>query len=47
MKPSIDFANSLWSTQTLGDERQVLGAYYPEMSYQAKAAFEARGCPVK
>jgi len=47
LKPSKDFANSLWSTKTLGDERQVLGPYYPEMSYQAKAAFEARGCPVR
>jgi len=47
LKPSPAFMNSLWSTNKPGDERQVLGAYYPETSYQAKAAFEARGCPVK
>jgi hypothetical protein len=47
LRPTASFANSLWSTKKPGDERQVLGDYYPEMTYQAKAAFEARGCPVK
>lgn len=47
MKPSPSFINSLWSTKVPGDEQQVLGVYYPMVNYQAKAAFEARGCPVK
>lgn len=47
MKPSPGFSKSLWSTKTPGDERAVLGEYYPTMNYQDKAAFEARGCPVK
>ena len=47
LKPSQSFTTSLQSTKKPGDERSVLGAYYSEMTYQAKAAFEARGCPVK
>ena len=47
LKPSASFTNSLWSTKAPGDERSVLGDYFPETTYQAKAAFEARGCPVK
>jgi hypothetical protein len=47
MKPSKGFAHSLWSTKVPGDEPTVLGDYYPAVNYQAKAAFEARGCPAK
>lgn len=47
MKPSAGFTKSLWSTKTPGDERMVLGEYYPEIKYQTKAAFEARGCPAQ
>ena len=47
LKPSPAFTSSLWSTKVPGDERSVLGEYYPETSYQAKATFEARGCPVR
>lgn len=48
MKPSdAFFENSLWATKTPGDERATLGEYYPETTYQTRAAFEARGCPVK
>jgi hypothetical protein len=46
LKPAPAFAQSLASTQTPGDERAVLGPYYPETTYEAKVAFEARGCPV-
>ncbi|MBK6558171.1 MAG: hypothetical protein IPG16_13515 [Comamonadaceae bacterium] len=47
MKPSPGFTQSLWSTKVPGDERTVLGEYYPTTTYEAKGAFEARGCPVK
>jgi len=47
MKPSNGFTQSLWSTKVPGDEKTVLGDYYPAVNYQAKTAFEARGCPVK
>ena len=48
MKPSAAFfSHSLWATKVPGDEREVLGDYYPELNYQGKSAFEARGCPVK
>ena len=47
MLPAPNFKNSLWATQRPGDERQALGPYFPETSYEAKAAFEARGCPAR
>jgi hypothetical protein len=47
MKPAPGFKQSLWSTQVPGDERSVLGEYYPQMNYHSKAAFEARGCPAR
>ena len=47
MKPSPGFTRSLWSTKVPGDETAVLGDYYPAANYESKAAFEARGCPVK
>ena len=47
MLPSAGFKNSLWATHGLGDERRALGDYYPEATYEAKPAFEARGCPVR
>jgi hypothetical protein len=47
MMPSANFPNSLKSTQKPGDEASVLGPYYPTTTYENKAAFEARGCPVK
>lgn len=47
MLPSPGFKKCLWATQGLGDERRALGAHYPEATYEAKAAFEARGCPVR
>jgi hypothetical protein len=47
LKPTPGFAHSLAATKTPGDESAVLGPYYPETTYEAKAAFEARGCPVK
>lgn len=48
LRPSKDFvAHSLWSTRRLGDEEAVLGDYFPRTSYQSKADFEARGCPVR
>ena len=47
MLPSPNFKNSLWATQGLGDERRALGDCRPEATYEAKAAFEARSCPVR
>ncbi|HSI49432.1 MAG TPA: hypothetical protein VLA61_14250 [Ideonella sp.] len=47
MKPSPGFTQSLWATQKPGDEAATLGEYYPVAAYLGKAAFEARGCPVK
>ncbi|MCX7167484.1 MAG: hypothetical protein NTV11_14580 [Rhodocyclales bacterium] len=47
MLPHPNFANSLWATQKPGDEERALGDYYPATTYDSKAAFEARGCPVK
>ncbi len=47
MKPSPQFTRSLWSTKVPGDEAAVLGDYYPAANYESRAAFEARGCPVK
>ncbi|RQO59807.1 hypothetical protein DBR47_10530 [Paucibacter sp. KBW04] len=45
--PSPAFAHSLAKVQKPGEERQVLGDYYPDLAYQDKAAFEARGCPAR
>ena len=47
MKPSANFTKSLWSTKVPGDEQNVLGEYFPTTTYESKAVFEARGCPVK
>lgn len=47
MKPSPGFAKSLWATKVPGDEQTALGEYYPATNYEARTAFEARGCPVK
>ena len=46
MMPAPNFTQSIFATQVEGAEKQALGPYYPRSSYQAKAAFEARGCPV-
>lgn len=42
-----DFKESIFAIQAEGEEKQVMGAYYPRSAYIAKATFEARGCPVK
>ncbi|MBF7730967.1 hypothetical protein [Pseudomonas sp. N040] len=42
-----DFKESIFAIQAEGEEKQVMGPYYPRSAYVAKAAFEARGCPVK
>jgi hypothetical protein len=47
MLPAPGFKSSLWATQHPGDERQALGPYFPETTYEAKSGFEARGCPVR
>lgn len=44
LKPVDAFKTSLWATKSPGDERAVLGEYYPEVSYESRQAFEARGC---
>jgi hypothetical protein len=45
MLPAASFSHSLFATRAPGQERAVLGPYYPETTYETKAAFEARGCP--
>ena len=46
MMPSAAFEpRSLFGTRKLGDEREVLGPYYPESSYMSRADFERAGCP--
>jgi hypothetical protein len=47
MMASPSFKNSLWATQKPGDEREALGEYFPDSHYLGKAAFEAKGCPVR
>jgi len=47
MKPSPGFKYSLCSTKVPGDELSVVGEYSPNVGYEAQAAFEARGCPVR
>lgn len=47
MIASPDFKESIFAIQAEGQEKQVMGAYYPRSAYVSKAAFEARGCPVK
>jgi hypothetical protein len=42
-----DFKESIFAIQAEGQEKQVMGPYYPRSAYVAKADFEARGCPVK
>lgn len=44
MMPAADFKQSLFATQTLGDEQEVLGEYFPQTRYMSKAEFEQRGC---
>jgi hypothetical protein len=45
MMPSSEFApRSLFGTRKLGDEREVLGPYYPEPTYMSREAFERNGC---
>jgi hypothetical protein len=43
MSPNPDFKHSLFLTKG-GDEKEVLGPYYPKTAYQKKAEFEQRGC---
>lgn len=47
MLPAPDFTQSLFATQGNGDEEKVLGPYFPRSHYEAKTAFEQRGCPVR
>lgn len=44
MMPAADFKQSLFATQKIGEEKAVLGAYYPQTNYMSKAEFEQRGC---
>ena len=47
MMPAADFHQSIFDVKEEGAEKEALGPYYPRSAYEAKAAFEARGCPVK
>ncbi len=48
MLPSPTFRNAVQDTKTPGDERAVLGAYFPKSTYyDTKAAFERLGCPAR
>jgi hypothetical protein len=44
MLPSPRFHHAIQDTTTPGDERAVLGPYYPVGHYTTAAAFERRGC---
>lgn len=48
MLPSPSFRNAIQDTRTPGDERHVLGKYFPVGTYyKNKQAFQKLGCPVK
>lgn len=42
--PDPSFEHSIQSTSAPGDERAVLGRYYPRSTYMDTAEFETRGC---
>jgi hypothetical protein len=44
MLPAADFKHSIFDIQRIGDEKEVLGAYYPALAYMSKDAFEKAGC---
>lgn len=44
MMPATDFKQSVFSTRKPGEEREVMGPYFPESRYMSKTAFEAQGC---
>ena len=44
MLPAQSFHHAIQDTTTPGDERAVLGPYYPVGHYTTAAAFERRGC---
>ncbi len=44
MLPAPGFRRAVQRTRTPGDERAVLGPYYPRGTYTTTAAFEKRGC---
>jgi hypothetical protein len=44
MLPSPSFHHAIQDTTTPGDERAVLGPYYPVGHYTTAAVFERRGC---
>ena len=44
MLPSTSFKQAIQNTTTPGDEKSVMGAYYPRGTYTTKAAFQKKGC---
>ncbi len=44
MMPAADFTQSVFATKALGEERAVLGEFYPQAQYTSRATFEKRGC---
>jgi len=44
MLPAASFRHAIQDTTVPGDERSVLGPYYPVGTYTSKAAFQKRGC---
>ncbi len=44
MKPLNGFKQSIQKTKTPGDEKAVLGAFFPTTTYYSKAEFEALDC---
>jgi hypothetical protein len=44
MLSSPSFHHAVQDTTTPGDERDVLGPYYPKGTYTTKAAFQRKGC---
>ena len=44
MLASPGFEQAVQNIERFGDERSVMGAYFPRSSYSSTKAFEARGC---
>ncbi len=44
MLASPGFERAIQDVRRLGDERRVMGPYFPSSAYSSSAAFERRGC---
>jgi hypothetical protein len=44
MLASPGFERAIQDVRRLGDDRRVMGPYFPSSAYSSSAAFERRGC---